>query len=546
MGNCIERDIFVLRDVGSVAQPIEYVQGTNEVPILLHIRDYIIPAGSTARVYVEWPSTKGEYDSAIINGNDVCIDVKDTMFSEIGKCFLQLCIVNGEKTLVTFKYPVLVKENRVPGITEQSKNQSDFLEEYLKKIDERLDASEKANDDAMQVKASVDSTAIAIESNAETVEINTKATEKNATLAKSYTVGGTETRENEDVDNAKYYYQQVKQVSQGLNGIINMGTVKFENLPTTDIVVNAMYNISNGFTSDERFNDGGGIYYGPGNNVVWTKEEKWDVTASSNVTGIKGVNQDEFQLGNVVLSAEDVGAVAIGGDIAENTVTYTETTELAEITPGEKLSMTFGKIKLAVKNVISIIKLLGNTDISKIEDGTVTGILSALNTNINELSSDKANFTGNTNISAIKNDDYLIVTNQDATKHKPIYASDFISNNLGGSLSSVISDIDTLKTRVGYLDYCGANGDGYRINCPCQVAFNGNSYGIANLSSFIPDGYQIDVDFPTIIATLNTTSGLISIASCKRYSASQIYVQLNQNCTESLTIAFGVRLRKSS
>lgn len=138
-----------------------------------------------------------------------------------------------------------------------------------------------------------------------------------AFLAKSYAVGGTGTRENENADNAKYYYEQTKQISQGLNGIVPMGTVAFADLPTTDIVDNAMYNVSDAFTSDERFNDGGGIYYGPGNNVIWTAEGKWDVTASSSVTGIKGEAEEEYRVGNVNITAENIGLGTVKQDIAE-------------------------------------------------------------------------------------------------------------------------------------------------------------------------------------------------------------------------------------
>jgi len=128
-----------------------------------------------------------------------------------------------------------------------------------------------------------------------------------ALLSKSYAHGDSGVREGEDSDNAKYYYNQTKQISQGLNGIVPMGTVTFATLPTEDIVKNAMYNVSDAFTSDERFNDGGGIYYGPGNNVIWTAEGKWDVTASSNVTGIKGDAEDTYRQGNVNITAENIG-----------------------------------------------------------------------------------------------------------------------------------------------------------------------------------------------------------------------------------------------
>lgn len=61
---------------------------------------------------------------------------------------------------------------------------------------------------------------------------------------------------------------------------------------------------------------------------------------------------------------------------------YDVAEKMEELVSGESYKTAFGKMELAVKNVISIIKLLGSTDISKIEDGTVTGILSVLNTNV--------------------------------------------------------------------------------------------------------------------------------------------------------------------
>lgn len=140
-------------------------------------------------------------------------------------------------------------------------------------------------------------------------EINDTAVvvEDYSILSKSYAVGGTGKRENEDSDNAKYYYEQTKQISQGINGIVPMGTVAFADLPNSNIVNNAMYNVSDAFTSDARFNDGGGIYYGPGNNVIWTAEGKWDVTASSSVTGIKGSAESAYRVGNVNITPSNIG-----------------------------------------------------------------------------------------------------------------------------------------------------------------------------------------------------------------------------------------------
>lgn len=48
-----------------------------------------------------------------------------------------------------------------------------------------------------------------------------EAANNNAILSKSYAVGETNTRVDEDIDNAKYYYLKIKEINDNLNGIIN-------------------------------------------------------------------------------------------------------------------------------------------------------------------------------------------------------------------------------------------------------------------------------------------------------------------------------------
>lgn len=222
-----------------------------------------------------------------------------------------------------------------------------------------------------------------------------------ATKAQSYAVGGTGSREGEDTDNAQYYYEQVKRVSQGLNGIIPMGTVAFSDLPVSGMKNGWMYNISDDFTSDDRFNDGGGIFYGKGNNVIWTSEGKWDVTAGSGVTGIKGNKEKTYRQGNVNLTPEQIGAVSEDGDTSDTTVAFASSdtpdadasawTSVAALESGEKHASLFAKVSQMFKNVRYLYKMLGTTDISSIGGGTVTGAiasqneaLATLNTNLNQ------------------------------------------------------------------------------------------------------------------------------------------------------------------
>lgn len=167
-----------------------------------------------------------------------------------------------------------------------------------------------------------------------------------ATKAQSYAVGGTGSREGEDSDNAKYYYQQAKDVSEGLKGGLQPhGTVAFADLPAlADVSTGWMFNISDEFTTVDDFKEGAGNVIPAGANIYKTSDEKWDVLAGTPVTGIKGVKEDSFRRGNVVLTAENVGAVPTGGDTAENTTAFTAASARENLKSGESHATLFGKI----------------------------------------------------------------------------------------------------------------------------------------------------------------------------------------------------------
>ena len=155
--------------------------------------------------------------------------------------------------------------------------------------------------------------------------------ETNATKSQSYAVGGTGTRgENEDTDNAKYYNEQAQKALSEMQ--------------------------------------------------------------KSQVTGVKGNNETNFRTGNVNITSDDVGSVAVGGDVAENTVTYESSDvgpdgvpsliSLEKFTTGEKLSSLIKKTSIIANNFRYFLKMLGTNDISAIGDGTLTGAISTLNSKI--------------------------------------------------------------------------------------------------------------------------------------------------------------------
>ena len=154
-------------------------------------------------------------------------------------------------------------------------------------------------------------------------------------LAESYAIGGTGTREGEDTDNAKYYMEQAKQQTGGI--------------PTK---------------VSELENDAGYI--------------KKDV---DNLVNYYDKTTTDQKLANIDLT----DYLKKTGDASNTTVAFTEPADLAQPTTGEKLSGIIGKVSLAIKNIKTLISLIGNTDISSIGNGTVTGAISDVNGNLNGL-----------------------------------------------------------------------------------------------------------------------------------------------------------------
>jgi hypothetical protein len=254
-------------------------------------------------------------------------------------------------------------------------------------------ATEKASSASQSADTAAEKADIATQKAAEIIG-KAESAEESATKAQSYAVGGTGSREGEDSDNAKYYYQQAKDISEGLKGGLQPhGTVAFADLPAlADVSTGWMFNISDEFTTTDDFKEGAGNVIPAGANIYKTSDEKWDVLAGNPVTGIKGVNEDSFRRGNVELTAENVGAVATGGDTAENTATFTSSdvadgsasawTTVSKLSSGEKHSSIFAKVSQMFKNVRYLYKMLGTTDISKIGNGTCTGAISSLNSGL--------------------------------------------------------------------------------------------------------------------------------------------------------------------
>lgn len=167
------------------------------------------------------------------------------------------------------------------------------------------------------------------------------ASEDYSKLSKSYAVGtGGEIREGDEIDNAKEYARRAKESAERASEIA-------------------------------------------GGNFILQSEK-------GVASGVASLDSDgkvpKIQLPS--LKAEDIGALPVDGDAKNTTVTFasgdsvnpTGWADVDAVTSGEKLSSLMRKFSLFAKNARYLWKLMGNTSLTGIGDGTVTGAINALNT----------------------------------------------------------------------------------------------------------------------------------------------------------------------
>ena len=179
MANQIDRDAFVKRDV--LKNPIPYTRGTDLLPIVIHFRDFQIPSGATARVFVAKADGNAVYTTATIDGNDVTVDVTDQMFIELGTALMQISIMDGEEELVSFVQPVDVQQNLKAGDLPASTTDVKFLDEAIEQANEAVNTATTA---AQQAATAVQNANQAIEDANDAISnLNTQIASLNTNFA---------------------------------------------------------------------------------------------------------------------------------------------------------------------------------------------------------------------------------------------------------------------------------------------------------------------------------------------------------------------------
>ena len=192
MANQIDRDAFVKSD--KLKNPIPYTRGTDLLPIVIHFRDFQIPSGATARVFVAKSDGNAVYTTATIDGNDVTVDVTDQMFIELGTALMQISIMDGEEELVSFVQPVDVQQNLKAGDLPASTTDVKFLDEAIEQANKAVNTATAA---AQQAATAVKNANTAVSNaNAAIEDLNEQIASLNnnfATLAQTVSISQLQT-----------------------------------------------------------------------------------------------------------------------------------------------------------------------------------------------------------------------------------------------------------------------------------------------------------------------------------------------------------------
>lgn len=109
-----------------------------------------------------------------------------------------------------------------------------------------------------------------------------------ADLAHKWATYGNDSETPSSTNNALYWAQKSQEYAVGALHWKN--SIPFANIPTTGMMVGDMYNITDSFTTDARFDEGAGVKCSAGTNIVWDANSKWDILISS--TNAADINFD--------------------------------------------------------------------------------------------------------------------------------------------------------------------------------------------------------------------------------------------------------------
>lgn len=215
----IVRDIFV-RNRGLPVQ-IDYVQGTNAVPLKFQFRDYTVPTGATVRLYIKKTSGKEVYNNASLVDNTATIQPTPQMFAEAGEQEGQLQLTSGQKILVTFPILFRVERNLISESAVESTDEYGALLQLIQDagnaVLEANSAAKKANTAAGEANTAAGSASEAAGTASEAAgEANTAAGNANTAAGEANRAA---TAANQSKENADAAAKRANAAAENVEGL---------------------------------------------------------------------------------------------------------------------------------------------------------------------------------------------------------------------------------------------------------------------------------------------------------------------------------------
>ena len=198
--------------------PVHLVQYDQTVPIIAvslteNDSQYTIPTGAAVNVRMDKPDGKHVYNPALgisADGKTVYIGVTVQMTTAWGRSAPIIEIVVGGGIVGSAAFPVIIDENPVPESAIESTDEFLTIQQLAAQVQQ---AAKIVFDNEAAIQAVADN--VDAIQQAPTAAANAAAS---ATLAESWAVGGTGTREGENTNNAQYWCNQAQTIAQGALG----------------------------------------------------------------------------------------------------------------------------------------------------------------------------------------------------------------------------------------------------------------------------------------------------------------------------------------
>lgn len=297
----------------------------NQSPVIVHVNQYDTGTGrliatlyegnepyspnGTAVIQGTKPDGHGFQYTATLDGNVVTADLTEQMSPVAGDVRAQIVVTESSGVTGTFVFIMRVQPSALPSDTDMSESDYQYIEEAIREAQEAVQTAQEATETAQEAVERAQEAIAETQENAEDSEAWAQGTRG------GIPVGPTDpTYEH----NAEYWAQYAERYAQG--GLHYKGSIPFADIPTTGMREGDMYNITDDFTTDSRFEEGAGIEVKGGTNIAWNSDNKWDVLALPPKTTFNGRSGSilpmagDYDSKKILLSS----ALHIGGETQDN------------------------------------------------------------------------------------------------------------------------------------------------------------------------------------------------------------------------------------